>query len=329
MRVAVFSTKSYDREYLGRFNPDSRYQLTFFEAPLNSDTVNLATGFGAVCAFVNDKLDRTVLEAMAAAQVRAVVLRCAGFNNVDTDAARALGIRVLRVPAYSPEAVAEHTVALILALNRKTHKAYNRVREHNYSLERLTGFTLHGKTVGVIGTGRIGLAFASIMLGFGCRVVAFDPYPAEALRQRGVEFLPLDEVFRNADIVSLHCPLTPETFHLINAGTLELMKPGVMLINTGRGALIDAPAVVDALKTGQVGYLGIDVYEQEEHLFFHDLSETIVQDDVIARLMSFPNVLVTAHQGFFTREALEQIAQTTFANLEAVERSEASENAVV
>ena len=315
MKVAIFSTKSFDREYFNQFNTSGLHELTFFEAPLNLDTTNLTQGFEAVCVFVNDKLDAPTIKQLRKNGVRLIALRCAGFNNVDLEAAKVNKIKVVRVPSYSPQAVAEHAVALILTLNRKTHKAYNRIRESNFSLERLTGFDLYGKTVGVIGTGQIGQIFARIMLGFGCRVLAFDLYPSEELQQSGVAYSTFEELLAESDIISLHCPLTPQTHHLLGEKELAQMKTGSMLINTSRGGLINTLAAIHSLKHGHLGYLGIDVYEQEEHLFFRDLSESIIQDDQIARLMTFPNVLITAHQGFFTREALEEITMTTLQNL--------------
>lgn len=313
MKIAFFSTQSYDRNYFNRYN--TGHELVFFEAPLNEQTVNLATGFTAICAFVNDQLNAAVIGQLAAQGIQLIALRCAGYNNVDLAAAKAHNIPVVRVPAYSPYAVAEHAVALILTLNRKTHKAYNRVREGNFSLERLTGFDLHGKTVGVIGTGKIGQVFAGIMQGFGCRVLAFDIIASKDMEAQGVEYLPLVKLLPQCDIISLHCPLNDQTKHIINTLTLNMMKDGAMLINTSRGALIDTQAAIEALKTGKLGYLGIDVYEQEEKLFFHNLQDEIIHDDTIMRLMSFPNVLVTAHQGFFTDEALTQIAQTTIQSI--------------
>ena len=247
-------------------------------------------------------------------------MRCAGFNNVDLKAAHKKNIKVVRVPAYSPQAVAEHAVAMILTLNRKTHKVYNRVRESNFSLENLTGFNLHGKTIGVIGTGQIGIAFCKIMLGFGCKVIAYDVKKSEELISEDVDYQTLDKVLKNADIISLHCPLTPETNHLFDNAAFLKMKDGVMIINTSRGALIKTEDAIDALKKGKIGYFGIDVYEQEEHLFFKDLSESIIQDDMIQRLISFPNVLITPHQGFFTEEALTQIAVTTMKNISDFEK---------
>lgn len=313
MRIAFFSTQSYDRNYFEKYN--EAHELVFFDAPLNEQTVNLAAGFTGICVFVNDVLSAPVIGKLAAQGVQLIALRCAGYNNVDLAAAQAANLSVVRVPAYSPYAVAEHAVAMILTLNRKTHKAYNRVREGNFSLERLTGFDLHGKTVGVIGTGQIGQVFAQIMLGFGCRVLAFDLIANRGLEAKGVAYLPLIKLLPQCDIVSLHCPLNAQTKHIMNSQTLDLMKTGAMLINTSRGALVDTAAGIEALKSGKLGYVGIDVYEQEEKLFFHNLSEEIIQDDLIMRLMSFPNVLITAHQGFFTEEALTQIAQTTLQSI--------------
>ena len=326
MKIAFFSTKSYDREFFDKYG--STHEIIYFEAPLNEQTTNLATGCNSVCVFVNDKLNAGVITALKKAGVQLIALRSAGFNNVDLAAAKANDIKVVRVPAYSPHAVAEHAVALILTLNRKTHKAYNRVREGNFSLERLTGFDLYGKTVGVIGTGKIGEAFCNIMIGFGCRVLAFDLIENKPLAVKGVEYLPLVDVFQQADIISLHCPLNEQTKHIINTQTIGMMKEGLMLINTSRGALVDTMAVIQALKTGRIGYLGLDVYEQEEKLFFNDLSENIIQDDVIMRLLSFPNVLITSHQGFFTEEALTQIAQTTLGNIDNFEAGAVLKNVV-
>lgn len=315
MKVAFFSTKSYDKEYFTRFNYDNLHELTFFEVPLNQQTASLTAGFEAVCVFVNDKIDDITIEIISANGIKVVALRCAGFNNVDLKAAKSRNLNVVRVPAYSPESVAEHATALILTLNRKTHKAYNRVREGNFSIENLTGFNLSGKTVGVVGTGLIGASFSKIMLGFGCKVLAYDIQESTDLVAKGVQYKNLDEVLIESEIISLHCPLTPETAHIINTGSISKMKNGVMLINTSRGALINAQDAIEGLKTGKIGYLGIDVYEQEADLFFQDLSESVIQDDVIARLISFPNVLITGHLGFFTKEALEEIATITLNNL--------------
>lgn len=323
----MFSTKNYDLEYFERFNKD-QHQFKYFELPLSADTVPLVQGYQAVCVFVNDKLDGGLLEKISEAGIRLVVLRCAGFNNVDLRTAKLQNITVMRVPAYSPHAVAEHAVALILTLNRKTHKAYNRIRENNFSLEKLTGFNLYGKTVGVIGTGHIGAIFCTIMQGFGCRVLAFDPQENQDLKQYGIKYTSLDDLFNESDIISLHCPLLPATHHLINKNAFAKMKHGVMLINTSRGAVINTQDAVEALKNGKLGYLGIDVYEQEENLFFEDLSEHIILDDLIMRLMTFPNVLITSHQGFLTREALEQIATITLKNITDFENGHPNENEV-
>jgi len=326
MKIAFLSTQPYDKEYFERYN--KHHVITFFEAPLNEQTVNLIQGCDAVCCFVNDRLHAAVITLLAQMGIKIIALRCAGFNNVDLVAAKEKQIAVVRVPAYSPHAVAEHALALIMTLNRKTHKAYNRVREGNFSLSRLTGFDLYGKTVGVIGTGKIGQCFARIMQGFGCKVLAFDLIANKDLENTGVKYLPLTDLLQQSDIISLHCPLTEQTKHLINQTSLDMMKNGVMLINTSRGGLIDTKATINALKRGKLGYLGIDVYEQEEKLFFHDLSENIIEDEVIMRLMSFPNVLVTAHQGFLTSEALTQIALVTLQNLEDFQKGKPLENAV-
>ena len=329
MNIAVFSTKSYDKEYFEKYNSNGIHTFTYFEDYLNSKTTNLTLGgFDAVCVFVNDKLDNEAITKIASNGIKLIALRCAGFNNVDLQSAADNNITVVRVPAYSPEAVAEQAVALIMTLNRKTHKAYNRVREGNFSLEKLTGFNLYNKTVGVIGTGRIGQAFSKIMLGFGCKVLAYDLYENEQLIEDGVKYLPFDELIEASDIISLHCPLTPETNYLINEETISKMKKGVMLINTSRGGLINSSDAIVALKNQQLGYLGIDVYEQEENLFYNDLSENIIQDELILRLISFPNVLITSHQGFLTNEALEEIAKTTIENISNFENKIKSENEV-
>jgi D-lactate dehydrogenase len=316
MKITFFSTQQYDKDFFNRYNDSYGFDIVFLDTELSLQTVNLAQGSDAICVFVNDKVTADVMAQLATLGIKIIALRCAGFNNVNLDAAAQHRIRVCRVPAYSPEAVAEHAVAMILTLNRKTHKAYNRVREQNFSLNGLLGFDLHGKTVGVIGTGNIGKAFCRIMLGFGCRVLAFDLVANRDLEAAGVIFLPLIEVLQQSDLISLHCPLTEQTQQVINKDTLQLVKQGVMLINTSRGGLIDTRAVIEALKTGRIGALGIDVYEQEEKLFFRDLSSNIIADDTIQRLMSFPNVLVTAHQAFFTAEALSQIAITTLKNIQ-------------
>ena len=314
MKIACFSTKSYDKEYLSKAI-HAPHSIVFFEESLNPNTVGLLTGFDGICVFVNDKLDNNLLQQIASAGIKAIFLRCAGFNNVAISTATTLGIKVYRVPAYSPYAVAEHAVALVLTLNRKTHKAYNRVKEYNFSIERLHGFDVHGKTVGVIGTGTIGLVFAKIMLGFGCKVIAFDPTESDDAKQLGIQYVALEDVLKQADILSLHCPLNQHTRHMISTKEFSIMKHGAMLINTSRGALIDTKEAIEALKTGALGYLGIDVYEEEEKLFFHDFSESIISDDILMRLMTFPNVLITSHQAFFTHEALTQIAETTYQNM--------------
>ena len=316
MDVTVFSAKPYDRQFLDAAGA-SQHRLRYLEAHLSPATAILAQGSGAVCAFVNDTVDAAVLAAFQRLGVGLVALRSAGFNNVDLAAADTTGIAIARVPAYSPEAVAEHTVALILALDRNIHRAYARVREGNFALDGLMGFNLHGRTVGVVGTGRIGLCVIRIMLGFGCRVIAHDPFPSPEATALGATFVPLAELLATSDIVSLHCPLTPDTHHLINATTIAGMKRGVMLINTSRGGIIDTKAVVEGLKEGAIGHLGLDVYEEEADLFFEDLSDQVIRDDVFSRLLTFPNVLITGHQGFFTAEALGAIAATTIANITA------------
>ena len=315
MKVAFFSSKSYDQEYFTRINEAFGHELRFFDTRLDSQTIQLAKKYDAVCAFVNDKVDAKTLKKMKRRGIHLLVLRNAGFNNVDLEAAEKNGITVLRVPAYSPEAVAEHALALILTLNRKTHKAYNRVREGNFSLERLVGFNISGKTAGIIGTGAIGKAFINLLKGFNMTVVAHDPYPSEELLHQGVKYMSLEELLSCSDIISLHCPLTPETRGMINSDTLAHVKQGAMLINTSRGKLIDTEAVIRALREKRLASLGIDVYAEEEKLFFKDLSEMIIDDDTISRLISLPNVLITAHQAFLTREALEQIAETTLQNI--------------
>jgi D-lactate dehydrogenase len=328
MRVAVYSAKPYDVQFLTAANADGAHELVFLEPRLSVATAPLAAQADAVCAFVNDDLSEAVLEELARLEVRHIALRSAGFNHVDLRAAARLGISVTRVPGYSPYAVAEHAVALLMALVRKTHRAYNRVREGNFSLVGLTGFDLHGKTVGVVGTGQIGTVFARIMTGFGCRVVAYDPFPSEACRELGVEYLSLEQLLAESHIVSLHLPVTPQTSHLIDADRIALMRDGVTLINTSRGALVDTLAVIEALKSGKIGLLGLDVYEEEADLFFEDLSNRVLSDDVFTRLLTFPNVIITGHQAFFTAEALENIAMTTIGNLTAAERGEPLANRV-
>ncbi len=319
MKVAVFSTKVYDRRSLDEVNKGFQQELCYFEARLNSETVTLAKGYPVVCVFVNDVLDQVTLEKLSEGGTKVIALRCAGFNNVDLVTAENLGIKVVRVPSYSPYAVAEHALALILALNRKIHRAHNRVRENNFSLEGLLGFDLNGSVVGVIGTGKIGAIFAKIMQGFGCQVLAYDCFQNQTCLDLGVEYANLKQLFEKSDIISLHCPLTPETYHLINQEAIAHMKKGVMIINTSRGALVDAQALIEGLKSEHIGYLGLDVYEEESDLFFEDLSGKVLHDDVFARLMTFSNVLVTGHQAFFTQEALENIATTTLLNIQTLD----------
>ncbi|MDB6048464.1 MAG: 2-hydroxyacid dehydrogenase [Pseudomonas sp.] len=315
MRTLVFSSQTYDREsFLAAASP-SAMDLHFQPARLNLETVALAHSYPVVCAFINDDLSAPVLEQLVAGGTRLIALRSAGYNHVDLPTAQQLGLSVVRVPAYSPHAVAEHAVALILALNRHLHRAYNRTRDGDFSLHGLTGFDLVGKTVGIVGTGQIGATFARIMAGFGCTVLAYDPYPNPAVEALGGRYLSLPQLLAQAQIISLHCPLTTESKHLINSASLAQMQFGAMLINTGRGALVDTPALIEALKSGQLGYLGLDVYEEEAQLFFEDRSDRPLQDDVLARLLTFPNVIITAHQAFLTREALGAIAQTTLDNI--------------
>lgn len=329
MKIAVFSTKSYDQEYFENYSIDSQYTFSFFETALNKNTASLTNGFDAVCIFVNDSVDKNTIEILSKNGIRLIALRCAGFNNVDIEAAKSNNIKVVRVPAYSPEAVAEHAIALILTLNRKTHKAYNRVREGNFSLKNLIGFNLYGKTIGVIGTGQIGATFCRIIKGFGCKIIAFDVSKSDELVQQGVEYLSLDEVFQQCDILSLHCPLNASTKHIVNEKSIALMKDGVMIINTSRGALINTADVITGLTSKKIGYLGIDVYEQEEKLFFEDLSESIIEDDLILKLISFPNVLITSHQAYFTKEAMDEITTTTLKNIEAFDKNLELKNEVV
>jgi D-lactate dehydrogenase len=329
MKIAFFNTKSYDKHAFEEENKAFGQNITYFELGLTKETVSVLNGFDAVCVFVNDKLDAEMLSTMKTAGIKLIALRSAGFNNVDLVAADTLGIKVLRVPAYSPNSISEHAVGLILTLARKIHKAYNRVRENNFSLEGLTGFELRGKVVGVIGTGNIGAAFAKTMHnGFGCTVIAYDPFPDKELEKIGVMYTSLQKIFSESDIISLHCPLTPATKHVINADSFALMKPSVMIVNTGRGALIDTKAVISALKKKQIGSLALDVYEYEDKLFFKDLSATVIEDDLILRLLTFPNVLITAHQAFLTETALGEIASTTLANVTAFEKGEKLENEV-
>jgi D-lactate dehydrogenase len=328
VRVAVFSAKPYDREFLDAANAETGHDLVYFEPKLGLETARLAEGFPAVCVFVHDVVDRGVLQTLARHGVRLVALRAAGFNNVDIRAAGELGVRVCRVPAYSPYAVAEHAVALILALDRHTHRAWNRVRDGNFALDGLLGFDLHGRTVGIVGTGRIGAVFARIMAGFGCRLLAADPYPNQEVLAAGATYVPHEDLFAAADIIALHAPLTEQTYHLVDREAIARMKRGVMIVNTSRGGLIDTDAVIDGLKDGAIGSLGLDVYEEEDELFSEDLSGQVLQDDTFARLLTFPNVLITAHQAFFTEDALQGLARTTIENLTVFERDGRPSNEV-
>lgn len=328
MRIAVFSTKPYDRTFFELANARFAHELTFFEPRLTLETCSLASGYPAVSVFVNDLVDARVLEQLHQGGTTAIALRCAGFNNVDLNAAEQFRIKVVRVPAYSPHAVAEHTVGLMLTLNRKIHRAYARVREGNFSLDGLLGFDLFGRTVGIVGTGQIGANVARIMAGFGCRLLGYDRVANPDCLRLGMTYLSLEELLAQADIVTLHCPLTPETRYLINGHTIGLMKRGAMLVNTSRGGVIDTRSAIEGLKSGALGSLGIDVYEEEGDYFFEDLSHHVIADDVLARLLTFPNVLVTGHQAFFTQEALEAIANTTLMNLQQLSETGTSVNEI-
>lgn len=328
MKVAVFSTHPYDRNSLDAANSEGKLEFLYLEPRLLAETAHMAAGCPVVCAFVNDHLSRDVLTTLAAGGTRLIALRSAGFNNVDLEAAAELNLQVVRVPAYSPNSIAEHAVGLMLVLNRKFHRAYNRVREGNFSLDGLLGFDVAGKTVGVIGTGKIGTVVARILVGFGCRVIGYDPYPNENAVAAGLIYRELDDVLTESDIVTLHLPLTPETQHMINRDAIARMKQGVMVINTSRGGLLHTADVIEGLKSGHIGYLGLDVYEEEDDIFFQDLSSNILQDDVFARLLTFPNVVITGHQAFFTYEAVSAIASTTVANIIAFTNGEPLENAV-
>jgi D-lactate dehydrogenase len=327
MKVAVFSTKAYDRRSLEAANASHGHELFFLESRLAPTTAPLAAGHGAVCAFINDELHARTLEILAHGGTRLIALRSAGFNHVDLKAAAELGLKVLRVPAYSPHAVAEHALALIMTLNRKTHRAYNRVREGDFSLDGLLGFDMHGKTAGIVGTGKIGMILGEILAGMGCKLLGCDPFPHERFKKIGT-YVGFPELLGESHIISLHCPLTPESHYLINKETLAQMRQGAMLINTSRGALIDTKDVTKALKSGKLGYLGLDVYEQEADLFYEDLSGTIIQDDVFQRLLTFPNVLITAHQAFFTENAMKNIAETTIGNITDFEKGTPNANEV-
>lgn len=328
MKVAIFGTQFYEREYLSKYNVGKKHELVFFDETLNIKTINLAKGFDAVCAFVTDTIDKKCIKKLSEFGVKLIDLRSAGYNNVDIESAKEYNIKVLRVPTYSPQAVAEQAVALILTLNRKTHKAYNQVREKNFSLEHLMGFNLFGKTIGIVGTGKIGRAFCSIMLGFGCKIIAFDINENEVLKQKGVQYKTFDELLSESDIISIHCPLTPKTNHLFDKIAFDKIKKGAMIINTSRGAIINTKDAIIALKKGQIGYLGIDVYENESDLFFKDHSQSIIQDDVFERLLSFNNVMITPHQAFYTAEAVTEISKITIKNFTDFEENNVLENEV-
>jgi D-lactate dehydrogenase len=328
MKIAIFGTQFYEREYFSKYNIGNKHELVFFEESLNSKTTHLAKGFEAVCVFVTDKIDKNCIEKLAKIGVKLIDLRSAGYNNVDIESAKADNIKVLRVPAYSPQAVAEHAVALILTLNRKTHKAYNQVRENNFSLQNLMGFNLYGKTIGVVGTGKIGRDFCNIMLGFGCKIIAYDIKENETMIQKGIRYKTFDELLSESDIISIHCPLTPKTNHLFNKNTFDKIKKGAMIINTSRGGIVNTEDAINALKSEQIGYLGIDVYENESDLFFKDRSQSVIQDDVFERLLSFHNVLITPHQAFYTQEAVTEIAKITIKNFSDFEDNRVLENEV-
>lgn len=321
MKVAVFSTKPYDKTFLKEANPSKRHEFTFIDVPLGVQTVKLAEGFPCVCVFVNDALNGEVLAHLHEGGTRFIALRCAGFNNVELFEAERLDMLVARVPAYSPHSIAEHTIGLMLALSRKICRAYTRTRDGNFSLDGLIGYDIHGKTVGIIGTGKIGAITAGLAQGFGTRVLACDMHENQKLIEAGIEYVSQDELFAASDVISLHCPLTDESYHLIGKKSIPKMKPGVMILNTSRGALVDTESMINALKSGHVGAFGMDVYEEEANLFFEDYSSRVIQDDQIARILSFPNVVVTSHQAYFTVEAMEGIAQTTLANIDAFEQN--------
>ncbi|WP_374515654.1 2-hydroxyacid dehydrogenase, partial [Niveibacterium sp.] len=329
MRIAVFDTHPYDERALNEANANGEHELEFFEERLHSKTADLAQGFDAVCPFVNCRLGERVLTKLASFGVKLVTLRAAGYNGIDIATAERLGIKVTRVPAYSPEAVAEHNFALLMTLIRKTHRAFNRVREQNFSLDGLEGFNLHGKTYAALGAGRIGQCALRIAKGFGCKLLAYDPYENPAVAAEiGFEYVPLARLLAEADVISLHLPLSDQSHHIIDDAAIAQMKRGVVIANTSRGGLIDTQALIDGLKSGKIGGVGLDVYEQEEGVFFHDLSDQPLQDDTLARLMTFPNVLITSHQGFLTREALAAIAGTALDNASAFARGDTLANEV-
>ncbi len=331
MKVAVFSTEPYDRKFLDAANNSAKagHEFIYFETRLEPKTASLADGCQAVCAFVNDDLGRETLKILADLGTQFIALRCTGFNNVDLSAAAELGIKVARVTVYSPYSVAEFVIGMIQMLNRRLYKSYNRTRDDNFSLNGLMGFDLYGRTVGIIGTGKIGIILAQIVHGFGCHLLGYDLYPNPKFEAIGdARYVELSELLANSDIISLHCPLTEDNYHLINEQTIAQMKPGVMLINTSRGPLIDTKAVIKGIKSGQIGNIGIDVYEQEGDIFFKDLSDTIIQDDTFQLLQSFPNVLITSHQAYFTEDAMNDITTTTVANISDFEQGNPLKNEV-
>lgn len=328
MRVGVFSARRYETVLFDEAAARYGHELLYFEARLSQATVKLAEGLPAICAFVNDQLGPSVLEQLHHGGTRLIALRSAGFNHVDLPSAARLGLTVVRVPAYSPHAVAEHTVALMLALNRKVHRAYQRVREGNFALDGLMGFDLHGRTAGIVGTGRIGMVVLRILHGFGMKLLAHDQYPNTEAASHGAQYVELNELLSRSDVVTLHCPLTPTTHHLVDAEALRQLKTGAMLLNTSRGPLVDTRAVIAALKSGKLGSLGLDVYEEEGDLFFDDLSNQVIQDDIFTRLLTFPNVLITGHQAFFTRDAMLNIVETTLGNISDIEAGRTCVNTV-
>lgn len=328
MKIAFFSSKKWVVDAFEDANQAHEFELTFLEARLAPESASLADGYDAVCVFVNDSVDEEVIQTLSDLGVEILALRCSGFNNVALRKAEDMGLKVVRVPAYSPYAVAEHTLGLMLALNRKYYRAYNRVRDGNFALDGLLGFDIHQKTVGVIGTGKIGTNLIRLMRGFDCRVLAYDKFENEEAIAAGAEYVKLEQLYRESDIISLHCPLTHETYHMINDYAIASMKPGVMIINTSRGPLIDTAAVIEGMKSGQISYLGLDVYEEEADLFFEDLSDQVIQDDQFVRLQTFPNVLITAHQAFFTQEAVQNIAETTLNNIKDLVETGTSPNLV-
>jgi len=328
MRIAFFNTKQYDQIYFDLVNKNYGFELVYFETRLTPETANLASGFDSVCVFVNDILDKKTLETLQKNGIKLIALRCAGFNNVDLVTAKELDLTVVRVSAYSPHAVAEHTIALLLGINRKLHRAYYRVREGNFALDGLIGFDIFGLTAGIIGTGKIGEIVASILKGFGCNLLAFDIHKNPSCERIGVKYVELHELYAQSDIISLHCPLTPDTHHIINSKAMSQMRDGVTIVNTSRGALINTKAVIEGLKSGKIGYLALDVYEEEGDLFFEDLSTQVIQDDIFARLLTFPNVFITGHQAFFTKNALQNIAETTLQNIRQFQKTESCENEI-